>query len=127
MVDDMEPSRDELTRVLGLEWTPAKSRGDGDLSVCMSLQGLHYFELVVAGRGSRLTWRPSPRFDHLAYWTDNLTAESARLNAVGVPLVQEMREEIRFHHGPRTGLRLEMMAGSYRDTIRSGWGFEDVG
>jgi Glyoxalase/Bleomycin resistance protein/Dioxygenase superfamily len=127
MVDDIEASRGELARVLGVDWTPVQSRGEGAVSVCMTMQGLPYLELVQARVGSNLAWRPSPKFDHLAYWVEDLAAESDRLEAVGVPCVQEFRPEIRFHHAPKSGVRLELIAASYRDTIRSLWGLEDLG
>jgi len=128
MVDEIEAARDEFSRVLGVEWTPVKARGKGgDLSVCMTTDGPPYLELVHAGEDADLAWRPSPRFDHLAYWAEDLMAESSRLDRLGAPFVQEIRPEIRFHHAPKSGIRMEVMAGSYRDAVRLGWGVEDVG
>jgi len=130
MVDDQDAARDELSRALGLEWSPVKARGrDGTLKVCMSLgDAPPYFELVDAGPSSDFTWRPAPRFDHLAYWAEDLEAESARLTDIGAPLVQVARPgELLFHHAPKSGVRLELMAGAYREKIRAGWDLENVG
>jgi hypothetical protein len=129
MVDDVAVAQDELSRALGLKWTPVRLFGqDGEVTVCMSVQGPPYFELVQAGIGSDLYWRGGPRFDHLAYWADELRSESARLSSVGAPLVQTARQDaILFHHAPRSGIRLEVIAAEYRHTIRTGWGLQDVG
>ena len=127
MVLDIDAARDELSRALGLEWTPVRRCDADELDVCLSLQGPPYFALISASTTSALAWRPRPRLDHLAYWADDLVGEGERLARVGVPMVQRIRPEIQLHHAPHSGVSLKMMDGDYRDVVRDKWGLADVG
>jgi hypothetical protein len=110
MVDDIETSRDELTRVLGVNWTAVLARGEGSLSVCMTTERPPYLELIQARVGSDLAWRPSPKFDHLTHWVDDLAGESERLQAIGVPL--RAGNALRDPLSPRSQIRPSARADS---------------
>lgn len=132
MVPDIEAAMTDLSSALGLTWTEVRRYGTPQepLLVTMSRQGPPYFELVQGPEGSAWDSSGGPRLDHLAYWTDDIDAERARLEGSGFPVVHDGQARgklVNYHAVPTAGLRIEVFAASRRQEIRDGWDFEDVG
>jgi catechol 2,3-dioxygenase-like lactoylglutathione lyase family enzyme len=98
VVDDIDEARRSLGAALGVEFTePVRSSApvrtpDGvrerESLVCFSRGAGHRIELIQQVFGG--VWAPAggePRLHHLAFWVDDLEAESARLESLGMPLV----------------------------------------
>jgi hypothetical protein len=114
IVDDLDVAMEELGSALGIEWGPPQERRLGDVT-CRITFGRHgppYIELIEGKTGS--PWDPDGgyRLDHIGYWTEDVAAESARLDQAGMPLEVDgsrMSGQWRYHRGSRTGLRVELV------------------
>ena len=98
VVDDIEAARRSFGAAFGIEFTepvhsshPVRTPNgvvERESLVSFSRGGGHHIELIEQVAGG--VWEPSggrPRLHHLAFWVDDLQAESARLEALGMPLV----------------------------------------
>lgn len=129
IVLDLDVALREVGAATGLTWTPlvegefAVQRPDGveaiHLRVAYSLQAPH-LELIEAIPGT--FYAPAQgggsHLHHVGVWVDDLEAESARLEALGMPRVAALVRDgaptdIAFHENPH-GVRLELCAASLR-------------
>jgi Glyoxalase/Bleomycin resistance protein/Dioxygenase superfamily len=101
VVDDLAAAKEELGAQLGVTW----HEGGGEVllvttdgaaltttAYVLSKEGPHHLELVQSVPGTLYTPTPTPgpRAHHLGYWTDDVRAASAALEAQGLPLDTSM-------------------------------------
>jgi len=98
IVNDMATARRSLSAAYGCEWSepthytaPVRTPAgvvDQDSITCFSLDNSHRLELLQPVYGG--IWPQDddrPRLHHLAFQVDDLELESARLEALGMPVV----------------------------------------
>ena len=103
VVDDLVAAKEELGEQFGVTWHEGGGEvllvtGDGAATTktayVLSKEGPHHLELVQSVAGTLYTPAPpgtaGPRAHHLGYWTDDVRAASAALEAQGLPLDTSM-------------------------------------
>ena len=122
IVPDVDASAAELTRIAGLTWSPKIdvevplwTPGEGvqmrRMVAVYSVEAPH-MELVTALQGT--LWDLTPRaIHHFGYWSDDLVAESAALEAQGLPRVAGAMNGDQLYgfayHETRDGLLVELV------------------
>jgi hypothetical protein len=99
VVDDLPAAAAEMGAQLGVTW----HEGGGEVllvtadgaaltktAYVLSKQGPHHIELVQSVPETLYVPTPAPRAHHLGYWTDDVRAASAALEAQGLPLDTSM-------------------------------------
>ena len=99
VVDDLEAAAARMGEQLGVTW----HEGGGEVllvtadgatltktAYVLSKEGPHQIELVQSVPGTLYEPTPDPRGPHLGYWTDDVRAASAALEAQGLPLHTSM-------------------------------------
>jgi len=133
IVDELEPAMEELHRSLGLDWGAAREGqlGDAGYRLAFSRQGPPHIELIEAPPGG--PWQRSPdgrmRIDHLQWWSDDLDADTRRLESEGASVDYD---GVAHGHGFRyfrlaSGLRIELIEdrdGAKRANYRARWSIE---
>ncbi|WP_378738229.1 VOC family protein [Nocardia brasiliensis] len=119
VVADLGRAMTELSEI-GLQWH-APIRNDTDLSfngttvhhtpwMTYSKQGPPYLELIQQSPGT--IWAETG-LHHLGLWADDVAAESDRLAANGIPLLQKAHDNVVdapfCYHRTSDGIRLELM------------------
>ena len=129
VVEDLEPALAQLGALLGLGWTDVvqtdvrqqRPRGVDEfvMRVAYSTGAAPHLEVIEAIPGSLFALPDANRLHHFGLWVDDVAAESARLDALGVPRVAALLPDeggpspIVFHARP-DGERLELCAASLR-------------
>lgn len=87
-VPDLDRATADLTRTVGVDWNPVQDRrlGDWDFRIVFSRQGPPFFEIIEGPPGSPWDCPDGPRFDHLGYWSEDLSSHSEALSAAGAPM-----------------------------------------
>jgi hypothetical protein len=99
VVDDLAAAAAEMGAQLGVTW----HEGGGEVllvtadgaaltktAYVLSKEGPHHLELVQSVPGTLYVPTPEARGHHLGYWTDDVRAASAALEAHGLPLHTSM-------------------------------------
>jgi catechol 2,3-dioxygenase-like lactoylglutathione lyase family enzyme len=135
VVDDIDAARRSLGEAFGIEFTePVHSKSpvrtpngvvERESLVSFSRGSGHHIELIQQLFGG--VWAPDdggPRLHHLAFWVDDLHAESARLEALGMPVIVtagaagEATVSSFAYHDPGLGaLFLELSPRTKRDQL----------
>jgi catechol 2,3-dioxygenase-like lactoylglutathione lyase family enzyme len=122
VVPDLEATAAELERALGLTFNAAheSAYGDSRIRVAYANQGPPYYELVQGGSGSQ--WDPSggPRIDHVGYFSHDLDADVAALEASGMPVDIDGRVHgvpFTYHRAPAAGMRVELIGEAWRERL----------
>jgi catechol 2,3-dioxygenase-like lactoylglutathione lyase family enzyme len=133
IVDDIEKARQSLGAAFGVEWTePSHTTApvrtpegvvERESIICFSRGNGHHLELIQQVFGG--VWSPEdgrPRLHHLAFWVDDLEAESARLEALGMPVVVTAMGDrpvasFVYHDGGQGSLFLELNMREKRDRL----------
>jgi hypothetical protein len=120
VVEDLAASMGELTAALGVRWDePHDSRyGEWSIRVVYSLDP-PFIELVQGEPGSPWDTSAGPRLDHIGYFSDDVLADSARLEAAEVPIDFDPAPYGRggafaYHRAPSSGLRIELVTSAGR-------------
>jgi hypothetical protein len=96
VVDDLAAAKDELGAALGVTWFEGGGEvrlrtGDEVRSVrtsyALSQDGPHHVELCQSVAGTLWTVAPPGQVHHLGWWTEDVVATSAALEAEGLPVV----------------------------------------
>jgi catechol 2,3-dioxygenase-like lactoylglutathione lyase family enzyme len=99
VVDDLDAAKEELGVQLGVTWHEGGGEvllvtADGaaltQTAYVLSKAGPHHIELVQSVPGTLYAPTPAARAHHLGYWTDDVRAASAALEAQGLPLDTSM-------------------------------------
>jgi hypothetical protein len=122
VVPDLVVSMQELAMGLGLSFNePHDSEYGGDrIRVAYARQGPPYYELIQGEVGSRWDTGAGSRMDHVGYFSHDLDADVAALEAQGLALDIDGREWGRpftYHRAPAAGIRVELIAVDRRDRL----------
>ena len=131
LVEDLDASVAELSAALGLRFGPPVDRDTkfGPMRVCFSLDGPPWIELIQGPVGS--PWEPKggSQLHHIGYWTDDLAADRARMDALGMELEIDGEEmaglPYAYFRAPTSGLRVELLHRSMHEGFYERWGIED--
>jgi len=133
VVDDIHGAMASLGAAFGVEWTepihtttPVRTRAgvvERESIVSFSRGAGHHLELIQQVFGG--VWVPadgSPRLHHLAFWVDDLAAESARLTELGMPVcVTGLGDgpvaSFAYHDAGQGSLFIELNMKSKRDRL----------
>lgn len=121
VVADIEATMAELGPALGLEFNePHVSVYGGEtITVAYARQGPPYYELVQGSPGGR--WNSEGcSMDHVGYFSRDLDADVATLEAAGLPVDIDGREHgsfFTYHRSPVTGMRVELIDGARYDWL----------
>jgi catechol 2,3-dioxygenase-like lactoylglutathione lyase family enzyme len=134
IVKDLAAARSQLTDQLGLTWGPvlhlehAEFRdGEGrDLllptTFCYSVEQ-PCLEVIQEVPGSVWECNEYSNLHHVGFWSDDLSAESARLSGVGCPLQLAGRSGevapagFAYQRNNELGVRIELVDGAMRDAM----------
>jgi catechol 2,3-dioxygenase-like lactoylglutathione lyase family enzyme len=126
VVDDMQRATAEMSKAFGFEWAepteilaPVRLH-DGVVQahrwVTYSIGGAHAIELIQQADGEiYVPTDGSQRLHHLGFWVDDLTAESRRLESLGMPVrmmgpAHADQPYFAFHDGMLGGLFIELLS-----------------
>jgi hypothetical protein len=133
LVTDLPAAMEELGASLGVDWVGPQPReiGEWTLQVAFTTQGPPYIELIQGPAGSYWDARGQGSFlHHVGYWSDDMAADAARLEAAGMPLEFDGAPHgagIRYHRGAASGLVVELIDAANRAAWHERWGLVDVG
>jgi hypothetical protein len=123
VVPDLEAAMAELGAGLGVEMLGPLERdvGDGVLRIAFAMTAPPYLELIQGPPGSLWDATAGPRMHHLGYWSDDLDADSARLEAAGMAL--ELDLGFARYHRPASaaGARIELIDAGFRPEFLARW------
>jgi len=122
VVPDLEAAIAETERALGFVFNPPhESRYGADtIRVTYAQQGPPYYELIQGGPGSQWDTSGGPRLDHIGYFSHDLDADVASLEAAGMPVDIDGREYggvFTYHRASATGMRVELVGEAWRDRV----------
>lgn len=121
VVNSLEAAMAELTEAIGTRWgTLVEIPQDASVvRVAFGDPGPH-LELIQRDGG------PPPGLDHLGWWSDDLSRDTARIQSAGATLVldgSEFGQPIRlFGPMPAAGISIELCGTSQQDGFRTAWG-----
>jgi hypothetical protein len=126
VVTRLEDAMEELGGALGVGWSGPVDRQVREwvLRIAFARTPPPYVELIEGPPGSVWDAAASPRIHHLGYWSEDMDADSARLEAAGIPLELDVGHA-RYHRGERSGTRIELIDMAYRAEFHTRWGFVD--
>lgn len=86
-VPDLSVAMADLTTAAGVEWRePVAGRiGEWDYRIVFTAGDAPYIELIEAPAGGPWGDASGARFHHLGFWSSDVTAGAARLDAAGFP------------------------------------------
>lgn len=122
-VQDIEQAMAELGGALGVEWVGPTVRelGPTTLRVAFARTGPPYLELIEGSPGSIWDAPAGSFLHHLGYWSDDLAADAARLEASGIPLEVDLGHA-RYHRSTSGGIRIELIDAAHRQNFLARWG-----
>jgi hypothetical protein len=127
VVPDLEPAMEEFAAGLGVEMIGPRERdlGDAVLRIAFARTPPPYVELIEGPPGSLWDATAGARIHHLGYWSDDMEADSARLEAAGMK--RELDLGFARYHGPAaaTGARIELIATEHRGAFYGRWGLPE--
>jgi glyoxalase/bleomycin resistance protein/dioxygenase superfamily protein len=123
VVPDLEAAMEEMGASLGVEMVAPQERdvGIGTLRISFALTPPPYIELIQGPPGSVWDATGGSRIHHLGYWSEDMDADSARLEAGGMPLELDLGYA-RYHRSAAgEGVRIELIALAHRATFFTRW------
>lgn len=135
VVDDISKATTEMSKAFGIDWaTPTAVQAPVRLAdrvvvahrwVTYSMGGGHAIEMIQEVDGEIYTPTDgSQRLHHLGFWVEDLAAESARLESLGMPLkvigpASTDNPYFAFHDGMLGGLFIELLSTVRRPAIEA--------
>ncbi|MFE7312333.1 VOC family protein [Streptomyces sp. NPDC057555] len=88
VVPDIEQAMQDFRRTAGVEWSdPVSDRmGEWDYRIVFSKGGSPFIELITGPAGSPWDASRGARFDHIGFWSSDVTQGSRRLEKDGMPV-----------------------------------------
>jgi catechol 2,3-dioxygenase-like lactoylglutathione lyase family enzyme len=122
VVPDIDAAIAELGGALGLHFNPPHESvyGPDTITVAYAQQGPPYFELVQGAPGSQWDTIAGPHLDHVGYFSHDLEADVATLEAAGLPVDVDGRQygaPFTYHHAPAGGMRVELVSEAIRERL----------
>ena len=128
VVPDLEAAMEELGAGLGVELVGPQERDLGDrglLRIAFARTPPPYVELIQGPPGSLWDASAGAHVHHLGYWSEDMHADSARLEAAGMRL--ELDLGFARYHSPAgaAGARVELIDVAHRTDFVARWGLPD--
>jgi hypothetical protein len=127
VVPDLEAAMEELGAALGVELVGPQERDLGDcvLRIAFAQTPPPHIELIEGPPGSLWDATGGAHLHHLGYWSEDMDADSARLEAAGMRL--ELDLGFARYHSPAhaAGARIELIDIAHRTDFQSRWGLPD--
>jgi Glyoxalase/Bleomycin resistance protein/Dioxygenase superfamily len=129
-VRNVESAMRELSAALGIRFGAVVEHGLGNSTIRVAFsEELPHIELLEVSPGSLVVASGEPGLDHLGWWSDDLDADTRRLEDAGISLVVPIGPDdpFRLFYAPVSGLRVELLDKSRQSTYRPDIGLEPVG
>jgi hypothetical protein len=122
VVPDFEAATRELPLALGLTFNESheSTYGPDTIRVAYARPGPPFLEVVQGTPGGQWNTEGGPRMDHVGYFSHDLEADIAQLEAAGLPLDIDGRvygNPFVYHRGTHTGMRIELIDGARRESL----------
>jgi catechol 2,3-dioxygenase-like lactoylglutathione lyase family enzyme len=122
VVRDLDAAIAELGEALGLTFNPPHESvyGPDTIRVAYARQGPPYVELVQGGPGSQWDTSNGPHLDHVGYFSHDLDADVAALEAAGLPIAIDGRRHggfFTYHRAVQAGMRVELIGAPWRERV----------
>ncbi|WP_153034229.1 VOC family protein [Amycolatopsis sp. YIM 10] len=114
VVQDIERATADLTRAVGVRWSPIRDGklGDWDYRIVFSVEGPPFFEVIQGDPGSPWDATAGSRFDHIGYWSEDVNADKHRLSERGARLEFDScpyGRSFTYHRIDSIGARVELV------------------
>ncbi|PZS40225.1 MAG: hypothetical protein DLM62_03995 [Pseudonocardiales bacterium] len=125
-VRDIDQAIDDLTRALGVTWSPVRDGqlGDWDYRIVFSTEGPPFFEVIQGPAGSPWDTTAGPRFDHIGYWSGDVNTDKHRLQRQGAPMEFDScpyGRSFTYHRLDSLGLRVELVDTAVQGAFLAAW------
>jgi len=127
VVPDLEAAMEELGAGLGVELVGPQERELGDcvLRIAFARTPPPYVELIEGPPGSLWDASAGALIHHLGYWSEDMDADSARLEAAGMGLERDLGYA-RYHRpAGAAGARVELIDVAHRPDFLARWGLPE--
>lgn len=126
VVQDIQRATEDLTRTLGVTWSPIRGGklGDWEYSIVFSIEGPPFFEVVQGAAGSPWDAADGSRFDHIGYWSEDVTTDKQRLAARGAPIEFDScpyGRSFTYHRLDSIGARVELVDLTAQEAFLATW------
>ncbi|EMD25189.1 VOC family protein [Amycolatopsis azurea] len=126
VVQDIELATEDLTRTLGVTWSPVRAGtlGDWDYSIVFSVEGPPFFEVIQGPVGSPWDATEGSRFDHIGYWSNDVMADKQRLADRGAQIEFDScpyGRSFTYHRLDSIGARIELVDLAVQPGFRDTW------
>ncbi len=126
-VRNIEAALAELGAALGMRFGAVVEHAVGDSCVRFAFsEELPRLELLEGAPGSPLAATGGPCLDHLGWWSEDVEADTRRLEDAGISLVLPVgpSDPFRLFHAPVSGLRIQLLNKAMQPTYRGAIGLE---
>ena len=127
VVPNLEAAMVEFGAGLGVELVGPQERDLGEwiLRIAFAQTPPPYVELIEGPPGSLWDATAGAHLHHLGYWSEDMEADSARLEAAGMGLELDLRYA-RYHRpADGAGARVELIDAAHRTDFLARWGLPD--
>ncbi|MCP2256451.1 Glyoxalase/Bleomycin resistance protein/Dioxygenase superfamily protein [Streptoalloteichus tenebrarius] len=126
VVQDIHRATDDLTRALGVEWSPIREGrlGEWAYSIVFSVQGPPFFEIIQGPEGSPWDATAGSRFDHIGYWSRDIHRDKGLLQERGAPVEFDScpyGRSFSYHRLDSLGIRVELVDTAVRKSFVDTW------
>lgn len=126
VVTDIDQATADLSRTVGVTWSPVRDGrlGEWDYRIAFSTDGPPFFEIIQGPAGSPWDATSGSRFDHLGYWSSDVTSDMQLLSDRGAPVGFDAcpyGRRFTYHRLNSIGARLELVDISGQDTFLDTW------
>jgi len=126
VVQDIETATNDLTRTLGVTWSPVQDGrlGEWGYRIVLSAEGPPFFEVIQGPPGSPWDATAGSRFDHLGYWSDGVDVDKHRMGRRGARMEFDAcpyGRSFSYHRLDSLGLRIELVDASVQPAFLDTW------
>lgn len=114
VVTDIDQATSDLSRTTGVSWSPVRvgRLAEWDYRIVFSTEGPPFFEIIQGPAGSPWDATSGPRFDHLGYWSADISADQHQLARRGAPVEFDAcpyGSRFSYHRLDSIGARIELV------------------
>ncbi|MBF6173728.1 VOC family protein [Nocardia blacklockiae] len=126
VVQDIRRATEDLTRVLGVRWSPIRTGklGEWEYSIVFSADGPPFFEVIQGDPGSPWDATDGSRFDHIGYWSEDVATDKHRLAERGAPIEFDScpyGRSFTYHRIESIGARVELVDLAVQEGFLNSW------
>ena len=126
VVQDIEQATTDLTRTLGVTWSPVRAGtlGDWNYSIVFSVEGPPFFEVIQGDAGSPWDATGGSRFDHIGFWSADVAKDKRELATRGAPVEFDScpyGRSFTYHRLDSIGARVELVDVSAQPGFLATW------